>query len=654
MEARQRAMLAISASLDPANVLSAVARHACTLTGSRVAAIYLLDSDTRTLQLIAGHRLPQDSLGTQLTPAEGFVGRAFKRKHVLVADKKASLEAFHLPPGHTAAVSLSTGAKRWGVLQVMRSKRARPLDRADLAALEWFAIPAAQAIANTREYYHSVQTIGQFQVANERLRAAGNITRALANVGYDLDRMLAQALDGVCRSLRLPGGAIQLLDEQTAQLVTVVERNLPNAARERAVLSNSLTVEPLDRSDDHDALISVPLVARDHTIGVMQLVIQVERVLSSDDRDALSIVANQLALGIENARLFVRIGAEEQRLRAILASTDNVILSVDVEGQLLTANEAAERAFGFKLQDYSGLPLSRATTNVALNSALEQARVQRDVRRRTFQVPLSDEHTLSASMSPIPAVDGAVQGWVFVMQDVTSFREMEELRTDMILTASHELRNPINLARGALELLEQCLPNPDEVQREALDLALLGVGRAGSLITDLLDLERIERRVGLRLEPCDCARFLRTIEQEFRLQAQNRGAFFEVHACDSTLAVWGDERLLRRVVSNLVDNALKYTPPGGQVRVEARAEAGQVLFDVCDNGPGIPLEAQPYVFERFYRLPSQPDDVKGTGLGLTIVKSIVEQHGGRVWVTSQPGHGSTFTVSLPAYQETKL
>jgi two-component system phosphate regulon sensor histidine kinase PhoR len=117
---------------------------------------------------------------------------------------------------------------------------------------------------------------------------------------------------------------------------------------------------------------------------------------------------------------------------------------------------------------------------------------------------------------------------------------------------------------------------------------------------------------------------------------------------DAPLTVWGDERLLQRVVSNLVDNAFKYTPEGGCVTLQARIETGRVIVEVSDTGPGIPLEAQPYVFERFYRLSGQPDEIKGTGLGLNIVKSIVEQHGGRVWVTSQPGQGSTFTVSLPA------
>ena len=641
--------MAINVSLGPSDVLSAVAQQGCILTGSRAAAVYLLDSATQILQLVAGHRLPEN-LGARLFPGEGLVGRAFGDKHALVADDRTPSDLRLLSPGHSAAMSLIASGRRWGVLLVMRGKRARKFSRDELAALEWFALPAVQAIANSHEFYHSVQAISQFQEANERLRVAGNIARALANVGYDLDRMLAQALDGACRSLRMCAGAVRLYDEQTGQLTTVVERDLPDAARDRAVPRSLAVLESLSDSKDLGALVSVPLVARERVIGVLQLVVPPGRALSSDDRDALAIIANQLALGVENARLFRRVGTEEQRLRAILSSTDNVVLSVDAEGRLLTANAAAERAFGFKTEACSGRLLSQATTNVALNLALDQARSQRDARRRTFQVHLSDERVLFASMSPIPAADGMVQGWVFVMQDMTQFREMDELRSDMILTAAHELRNPVNLTHGALELLEQCLPHPNGLQRDALYLARLGIERAGSLITDLLDLERIERRVGLKMEPCDCVTFLQAIEQEFHLRAQERNTCLQVRVQDGALTVWGDERLLRRVVGNLVDNALKYTPPGGQVGIEARAEAGQVLFDVSDTGPGIPLEAQPYVFERFYRLPDQPDNIKGTGLGLTIVKSIVEQHGGRVWVTSQPGHGSTFTVSLPAYQ----
>jgi PAS domain S-box-containing protein len=645
-------VLAISASLHPDDVLKAIARQACALTASQSSAAYLFDADTNTLQLVTGHRLPARMTGTRFASNKGVVGRAFGAKRVMVMDSvpSNSPDAAQWKGRRVAVVSLIAGGKRWGVLQVMRGCRTRPFNSYDVDALEWFAPVAAQAIANAQEFYRSVQAIGQFQVANERLRAVGNIARGVIDVSSDPDRLLAQTVEGICKSLRLRGGAVRLHDERTGQLVTVVERDMPKAARERGVLCHTLLIELLRDTDDVGTLITVPLVAKEQAIGILQVFAPPGRELTSDDRDALAIIAHQLALGIDNARLFRQVQTEKQWLRAILSSTDNVVLSMDAEGKLLTANAAAERAFGFRAQVCIGQPVSQATTNVSLNLALEQAIFQCDARRRTFQVPLADDRVLFASMSPILTPDGVVQGWVFVMQDFTQFQEMEKLQADMILTASHELRNPVNLTLGALELLEKSMKLPDETQREALDLARLGLERASVLITDLLDLERIERRIGLRMRQCNCTQLLRTIGAEFRLRAQNRRTALQVRVPNVPLNVWGDDQLLYRVLSNLVDNALKYTPSEGKVVVEARAEAGQVLLEVADTGPGIPLEAQPYVFERFYRLERQPDGITGTGLGLTIVKSIVEQHGGRVWVTSQPGHGSVFTVSLPAFQ----
>lgn len=652
LETRQQAVLAVSASLSPDEVLRVIARQACTLTASPSSAIYLFDPDTRTLQLVTGHRLSADLMGIRLAQDEGVVGRAFKRQRALVAD--------HVTPSglpnsarragrKIAAVSLNVRGKRWGVLQVTRGQHAASWSAREVSALEWFAPIAAQAIANAQAFYQSMQTIGQFQIATERLRAVGGIARSMMDLHRAPDQMLAQIMESICRSLRLRGGAVHLYDERNGQWVTAVEHNMPPAARGRIALSSTLTLEPLSKGQGHETLVTVPLMTQERAVGILQVVAAPGREMDSDDRDALAIVANQLALGIENTRLFRQVATDEQWLRAILSSTDNVVLSVDVEGRLLTANTAAERAFGFDAQACLGQPLAQVTTNVALNLALEQAMFHLDTRRRTFQVPLADDRVLFASMSPILIPDGSVQGWVFVMQDTTQFQAIEKLQADMILTASHELRNPVNLTLGALELLERSLGTPNESQREALDLARLGVERASALITDLLDLERIERRIGLQMEQCNCAKLLLAIAMEFRLLAQNHQVALQVRVPDAPLNVWGDERLLYRVLSNLVDNALKYTPAGGSIVVEGRAEAGQVLLEVADTGPGIPLEAQPYVFERFYRMDHQPEGVTGTGLGLTLVKSIVDQHGGRVWVTSQPGHGSVFTVSLPMF-----
>ena len=220
----------------------------------------------------------------------------------------------------------------------------------------------------------------------------------------------------------------------------------------------------------------------------------------------------------------------------------------------------------------------------------------------------------------------------------------------MILTASHDLRNPVHLTMGALDLLGKRAENLTSLQKEALDLSLLGVNRIEALITDLLDLERIERRVGLRLSQCDLAEITQMVVTELALPAQQRQQQLVYQRPGAPISVRGDPQRLYQVASNLVSNAIKYTQPGGLVTIRLRADGEQVRLEVRDTGPGISPEAQARIFERFYRAPSVAAEDRGTGLGLAIVKSIVEQHGGRVWVTSAVGQGSTFSVSLPAWR----
>ena len=265
-------------------------------------------------------------------------------------------------------------------------------------------------------------------------------------------------------------------------------------------------------------------------------------------------------------------------------------------------------------------------------------------------MPLANESVLFCNLSPIADENAQVLGWVAVMQDVTRFKETERMKSDMILTASHDLRNPVNLTLGALDMLRQNTANWTDTQREVLDLALIGVRRIESLIKDLLDLERVERRVGLNLRECDVAEIARAVAGETRMLAQSKQQTLESFVPERMSPVWGDSQRLYQVFANLVSNAIKYTPAGGQIELGLRQEDENILLEVSDTGRGIPQEAQARIFERFFRVAgSSTIDPTGTGLGLALVKSIVDKHGGRVWVTSQIGHGSTFRVSLPIW-----
>jgi two-component system NtrC family sensor kinase len=182
---------------------------------------------------------------------------------------------------------------------------------------------------------------------------------------------------------------------------------------------------------------------------------------------------------------------------------------------------------------------------------------------------------------------------------------------------------------------------------EFVDRIRTSVADITDLISELLDLGRIEAGYDLEMEPLQLEEIISDVVDELQPLAAEKDQTLSWNG--KTLPpIQGNPRRLRQVIENLVGNAIKYTDRGGQITIKSRDDGDHVVVRVSDNGIGIPLADQPYIFERFYRVESEEtEDIKGTGLGLTIVKSVVEKHGGRVWVESRPGAGSTFTFVLP-------
>ena len=512
------------------------------------------------------------------------------------------------------------------------------------------------------------------EIINDRAAAVSSVGQAVINAGHHLGKMSAEVLSRTVMALHLAAGKIYLADPGSHSLTITASDNLlldddgPGLQRVAArcmsvgntlLLQNMTSREWTRRIVEWLAerglgeMVCVPLVADEEVVGVLQVIVVLGETFDTGKLDTLHIIAGQLALGVANARLFSRVRSEQQQMAAILTSSSDVMIGLDAAGHLQLANPAAERAFGFNAHKAIGRPLKEVTLNVALNSAVETATKNNQTQPFGFEVPLDDDIVLFCNLSPIVDPAGSLAGWVAVMQDITRFKETERLKSDMILTASHDLRNPVNLTLGALDLLGKQTGNWSDVQREAYKLGLLGVHRIEALISDLLDLERIERRVGLKQAKCDLAAIARSVITEQHLQAEQRQQTITQDLPADPVPVRGDEQRLYQVISNLLSNAIKYTPGGGLVSIGIWTQDDQVRLDVSDTGPGIPVEAQARVFERFYRVARSTNDIEGTGLGLAIVKSIVEQHGGRVWVTSVVGQGSTFSVALPVWSEAR-
>ena len=226
------------------------------------------------------------------------------------------------------------------------------------------------------------------------------------------------------------------------------------------------------------------------------------------------------------------------------------------------------------------------------------------------------------------------------------------MKNEFIRMATHDLRNPLNIITGYTDLLKD-ITVPDPQDRHILDRAIEGVEvsveKMRTLVTDLLDLIQVEMRTDLTLEPVKLANFLEICLSGFYLMAQAKEVKLTYQPPAGDLAIALDANRMERVIDNLVSNAIKYTPAGGEVRVTVGHENGQVLIRVSDTGLGIPAEDLPHLFDAFYRVKLETHWQKeGTGLGLSVVKAVVEQHGGEVAVESELGKGSTFTVKLPS------
>ncbi|MBI1927264.1 hypothetical protein HYR99_23855 [Candidatus Poribacteria bacterium] len=264
------------------------------------------------------------------------------------------------------------------------------------------------------------------------------------------------------------------------------------------------------------------------------------------------------------------------------------------------------------------------------------------------------EREVEITVVPV-ADDTATCCYVVVLHDVSQLKKLERIRTDFVANVSHELRTPLTSIHGYAEtLLNGALTDTTASQR-FVGKILQQASQLSQLVSDLLELSRLESgTVQFQLAPCEIQDFQQTIRDVFEPAFDESELTFEWRAPEGLPSVLADKHLLGQVFVNLIDNAIKYTPSGGRITLSAEASGSEVIVHVSDTGIGIPAEALPRIFERFYRVDrARSRSMGGTGLGLSIVKHILLQHGGRIWAESVLGRGSIFHFALPLSKEPK-
>jgi two-component system phosphate regulon sensor histidine kinase PhoR len=335
--------------------------------------------------------------------------------------------------------------------------------------------------------------------------------------------------------------------------------------------------------------------------------------------------------------------AERNRLLAALNSSTDPVVAIDSDARVAFANAAAERQLS-RPGGLVGSPLSWVLADERVLRSLRRGEGER--RPEAIAIDRPGRRHFEVIVTPI--VGGRDWTHLLVFHDVTDVKRVEMVRRDFVANVSHELRTPISAIKAVLETLADGAIDDAEAAHRFLSQADAEVDRLAAMVEELLELSRIESgELPLPREPLDAGEVVTAAAERLRARAAREGLRFDVQVGEGLPPLLGDARRLEQAVVNLLDNAVKFTPPGGLVRVLVRGEEGGVVIEVSDTGAGISAEDLPRVFERFYKA-DRSRAGGGSGLGLALVRHTVEAHGGSVTAESRPGEGSLFRISLPS------
>lgn len=400
--------------------------------------------------------------------------------------------------------------------------------------------------------------------------------------------------------------------------------------------------DPLWQVDAASAIRSavvVPVLGRHALLGLILLTHEQESYFNNDHLLLLQAIASQAAIAIENAQLYSVVIQEQKKVAAILRHAAEAMLLFDSQGNLTLLNPAGEQLFTERSVKINQ-PLPADSGYETFITLLEEARLSH--MSNSGEVVWPDKRTFTAFIAPIE--DG---GMVAILHDVSRFKDLDRIKNEFIATASHDLKNPLTSIGGYAQLLAHAGDLNDN-QKDFVERIKHSVKNMSELVQNMMSLAQSDLEAIQKYEPVELKAILQEMENEFIFQAKEKLQSLNMTLPDGAIQLSGDPLQLRQTFRNLIGNAIKYTPQGGEINVKAAVKSGQVTILIEDNGYGIPAADLPFIFNRFYRVRSgKASEVEGNGLGLAIVKSIISEHKGSINVESETGKGSCFSITLP-------
>jgi len=675
----------MAATLDQDRLFETILEHAQRSTGGERSYLAIFDQERNGLRVVARRGFPDDAGRHdpgRLYPVDmGAIGRAVSSGSPcrLSGEGTKPLSPFSEPLRSILSVPILRQEICLGAVTV-ESARPQAFGDEDELFLTQLAAQAAVALSNANLY----------QQLEARLREQSLLYQASAQIAATLEsEAVAQAAaDTLGIALSADASCITRWDpvQRTVELRVALRKGIPIREEFSAsvpleavpALENALhlgrpvqwSIEnaptPLDRDflrqHRHAAsVLAVPLIVGEEALGFLEATSDGPRLFGESEVRTAQTIGAQAAIALQNTDLFRRISESYDRLMAVLNSTQEGMLLIDTSGRVVLVNPQLGTLTGLSVRDSRGAQLSDAALGAGEYLGYSQsdlARLLGDLALGQapptglvrFETGTTPRRTLQRTDTPVRDARGALVGWLIVVRDISEDLKLEDTRRQLTEMIVHDLRSPLTAILSSLKLLDDAAAVQPQtpITHQALTVSHRSVQQMLQLVNSLLDIAKLEAgELRLRLKPVDLERLCADLLPPYVQEANEAGIILS-HTCEPQLPrLTADPGILERIVANLLDNALKFTPAGGHIGLHIGLADGEVEISVSDTGPGIAAEFRDRIFERFGQVPGSSGRRHGTGLGLAFAKLAVEAHGGRIWVDDNPEGGSRFCLRLP-------
>jgi PAS domain S-box-containing protein len=667
----------LAAAINSPRLFDMILDYALRFTNSPWGGLSLYDPFTNTLEVKASRGYPQ--VEARYPVEQTFSGQALlTRQSVYIGDTRNMPGYVDLTNGiarSQLSIPIIHEERVLGVLTI-ESDRLDAYAENDQAFIGQLATQAGVAVVNAELYAEiqrrlreqsmlyqvgarlvaTTELDGVMQTAVQSLEAALP-GAAVAAYSWDENRTLYQLRSASePKELSLPA----FIPESELSAVRV---GLYNTALIR-LGTGKLEIPMLSACCPQRQVMIFPMVVNRQRLGMLVVCAAQAQVVQEEDLQLLHGMASQITISLQNALLFQSVTHGRDQLAAVLNSVIDGVMMLDRSGRILLVNQAIQKMMVLNAPALIGkfvADLPSAALRLIGYTPYEVETLAKSIEhgqgitvaKAIFNIsdPKPDR-VIERLVRPVLAQEGHPIGWMMVLRDVTEETQVAQARELITETLVHDLRSPVSAILSAVDIIENTIPEElknDELIVQALRVAFNSANRVLGLVESLLDIAKLKAgRMELYITEFDSASLVMGLLGDFTPQANEVGVILRHDLAPDLPKIYADQGKIARVLTNLLDNALKFTPAGGQVQVSTQLDTpGFIAIRVSDTGPGIPEEYREKVFDRFTQIPGQKGRRRGSGLGLTFCRLAVEAHGGTIWIEPREGGGSVFAFTLP-------